>query len=98
MAEPLSYDAFVVGWKFFEDTGVDLVEAKLALAHAKYGGCADYSQYHGIVGNHTAHLLAIEPGGHTLKVDSDGNTVYSLERDDLLKQVPRTGVVIDSCP
>lgn len=91
---PLTYDLFLDAFPLFEDASDILVEAKLALAHASYGGCAGYPQYHGIVGNHTAHLLAIEPGGHTLTVDSEGHTVYSRARDTLLEQVPATGVVI----
>lgn len=98
--DPLTFDAFLNAFPLFEDVagtekGATLIESKLAMAHASYGGCAGYPQYYGIIGNHTAHLLCIEPGGHTMKVDSDGNTVYSMVRDTLLLQVPRTGVVVE---
>lgn len=95
MADPLTLDAFLDRFQFFRDADYALVEAALAEAHASYAGCAGFSQYHGIVGNHAAHLLASEPGGHTLRVsDTDAITVYSVNRDNLLRQVPRSGSVV----
>lgn len=92
---PLTLDAFLDRFPFFRDADFGLVEAALAEAHASYAGCAGYSQYHGIVGNHAAHLLACEPGGHTLRLnDTDATTVYSTNRDALLRQVPRSGSVV----
>lgn len=94
MAEPLTLDGFLDAFSYFEGTSFELVEAKLAMAHDAYSGCVDYPQYYGIVGNHAAHLLCIDPGGHTMKVDLEGHTVYSRARDTLLAQVPRSGVVV----
>lgn len=95
MADPLTLDAFLDRFPFFADANFALVEAALAEAHASYGGCAAFPQYHGIVGNHAAHLLACEPGGHTMRLsDTDATTVYSTHRDNLLRQVPRSGTVV----
>lgn len=92
---PLTLDAFLDRFKFFADADFGMVEAALAEAHASYAGCAGYSQYHGIVGNHAAHILASEPGGHTMRLsNTDPATVYSHNRDALLRQVPRSGTVV----
>lgn len=92
---PLTFDAFLDRFPFFRDADFALVEAALAEAHASYGGCAGYPQYHGIIGNHAAHILASEPGGHTMRLsDTDAITVYSVNRDALLRQVPRSGSVV----
>lgn len=91
----LTLDAFLDRFPFFADASLALVEAALAEAHASYGGCVLYPQYHGIVGNAAAHLLASEPGGHTMRLsDTDAITVYSVARDNLLRQVPRSGSVV----
>ncbi len=92
---PLTLDAFLDRFPFFKDAPFGLVEAALAEAHASYAGCAGYPQYHGIVGNHAAHLLACEPGGHTLRLaPTEATSVYSVNRDALLRQVPRSGSVV----
>lgn len=92
---PLTREAFLVAYPVFDDAAnAALVQAKLDLAHASYGWCADYPQYHGIVGNHAAHLLASEPGGHTMRLNEwDARTAYAANRDELLAQVPARGIV-----
>jgi len=92
---PLLIADFLARFPFFSDAEAPLVQAAIDEAHASYGGCAAYPQYHGIVGNHAAHLLASEPGGHTLRLNkTDATTVYSINRDALLRQVPRSGSVV----
>lgn len=80
---------------FFDTTNDETIQAALREAHASYGGCAAYAQYHGIVGNHAAHILACEPGGQSMRLNkTDETTVYSAARDRLLRQVPRSGSVV----
>lgn len=90
----LTLDEFLDSFPFFVDAPFALVEAKLKAAHEKYGWCAAFpNQYHGIIGNHAAHLLANEPGSHTLRVNGE-HVTYRDIRDELLRQVPRSGSVV----
>jgi hypothetical protein len=94
---PISVATFKARFRFFELTDPVVVTMALDEAVATYGGCAAFPQYPGIIGNHAAHLLASEPGGASLRISkTTPDTVYSINRDTLLKQIPASGTVV--CP
>lgn len=87
--------AFRARFDFFSTASDAFVQACLDEAEAAYGHAKEFPQYKGIVGNHAAHLLASNPGGTSMRISKTSpDTVYSIQRDQLLKMLPTTHLAI----